>query len=86
MEKKVTEKSDESPVALHREDTKNDVEKPGAVKRDYSGAVVEIDPVERKLVRKLDIRIMVCFLDPSNILYADSLLANIMDYVLAQLS
>lgn len=52
------EKREETPMALHREDTNNDLEKPGAVKRDYSGAVVELDPVERKLVRKLDIRIM----------------------------
>lgn len=43
-------------VATHNEST--DLEKPGAVKRDYSGAVLELDPIERKLVRKLDIRIM----------------------------
>ena len=51
-----------APAAIHREDTKDtttDLEKSGAVKRDYSGAVVDIDPVERKLIRKLDIRIMV---------------------------
>lgn len=36
----------------------DDVEKPGAVARDYSGAVISLDPVEKKLVRKLDIRIM----------------------------
>lgn len=38
-----------------------DVEKPGAVQRDYSGAAITLDPVEQKLVRKLDIRIMVCY-------------------------
>lgn len=47
-----------SQVAVHDETI--DLEKPGAVKRDYSGAIVELDPIEKKLVRKLDIRIMVC--------------------------
>lgn len=43
-------------VAIH--DEALDLEKPGAVKRDYSGAAMEISPLEKKLVRKLDIRIM----------------------------
>jgi len=43
---------------VHSE-TVNDVEKPGAVQRDYSGAVVSLDPREKALVRKLDYRIMV---------------------------
>lgn len=43
---------------LHTE-TIDDLEKPGAVKRDYSGAVTELSPAERALKRKLDIRIMV---------------------------
>jgi hypothetical protein len=46
---------------VHSE-TMGDIEKPGAVQRDYSGAVVSLDPREKKLVRKLDIRIMVCLL------------------------
>jgi hypothetical protein len=54
------EKKDETgPVAIHTEET-NDVEKPGAVQRDYSGAILTIDPIERRLVKKLDLRIMVC--------------------------
>ncbi|KAH6675116.1 major facilitator superfamily domain-containing protein [Halenospora varia] len=54
------EKKDEFGSAIHREDTNEDgnIEKPGATARDYSGAVLELDPVEKKLVRKLDIRIM----------------------------
>jgi hypothetical protein len=46
---------------LHTE-TIDDLEKPGAVKRDYSGAVTELSPAESALKRKLDIRIMVCML------------------------
>lgn len=44
---------------VHSE-TVDDLEKPGAVERDYSGAVVTLDPREKALVRKLDMRIMVC--------------------------
>lgn len=40
----------------------NKVEALGAIdpsNLDYSGAVIKLDPIEMKLVRKLDIRIMV---------------------------
>jgi len=80
-------KDDNTTVAIHREDTNNDLEKPGAVKRDYSGAVTEIDPVERKLVRKLDIRIMVnlsWYFQDNSLLTLST--ANTMADVLAQLS
>ena len=54
----VSEKKED--VVLHNE-TMDDLEKPGAVKRDYSGAVVTLDPREQALVRKLDFRIMVSY-------------------------
>lgn len=44
-----------APVALHSED----IEKSDGVVRDYSGAIVSLDPVEKALVKKLDMRIMV---------------------------
>ena len=43
------------PSAAHIEDD----EKQQHVQRDYSGAIVSIDPLEQRLVRKLDWRIMV---------------------------
>ncbi|KAH8601861.1 major facilitator superfamily domain-containing protein [Bisporella sp. PMI_857] len=50
------EKTDIKPAAAHNEEVE-DLEKPG-VKRDYSGAILTLDPVEQQLVRKLDRRIM----------------------------
>lgn len=50
----------EKVAAVHVEtDEYADVEKPG-VQRDYSGAVVNLDPREQALVKKLDWHIMVC--------------------------
>lgn len=52
------------PATDHIEKTKgNDVldEKELVQGRDYAGAVAKTDPREIKLVRKLDMRIMVCF-------------------------
>lgn len=64
------EKKDEFGSAIHRQDTNEDgnIEKPGTTARDYSSAVLELDPVEKKLVRKLDIRIMVLSNSPSRFL------------------
>ena len=45
-------------VADQREDVWEDGKVAPA--RDYSGALVEIDPIEKSLVKKLDWRIMVC--------------------------
>jgi hypothetical protein len=63
MEKKI----DLEPVALHAEQTRESTvmesEKAGIV-RDYSGAIVVLNPIEQALVRKLDYRIMVCLLFP----------------------
>ncbi|PMD52733.1 MFS general substrate transporter [Hyaloscypha bicolor E] len=54
-------KTDLEPVALHAEQTRESTviesEKAGIV-RDYSGAIVVLNPIEQALVRKLDYRIM----------------------------
>lgn len=42
-----------------QEEHVDDILKKDGVARDYSGAVLVQDPVERKLVKKLDMRIMV---------------------------
>lgn len=55
----MVKKEDFGSDAAHDEDTFKDTEKPGAVQRDYSGAIVSIDPIEKRLVKKLDLRIMV---------------------------
>ncbi|KAL3421510.1 MFS transporter [Phlyctema vagabunda] len=54
MDKKV----DLEPVAVHRENNDYMDEKHETVARDYSGAIISIDPVEARLVKKLDWRIM----------------------------
>ena len=58
----VTPSKDANPATDHVEKTKgNDVfdEKQLVQGRDYAGAVAKTDPREIKLVRKLDMRIMV---------------------------
>lgn len=52
-------KEDLGSVVVHDEDIFKDTEKPSAVQRDYSGAIISIDPIEKRLVKKLDLRIMV---------------------------
>lgn len=52
-------KADIGSVVAHDEDIFKDTEKPNAVQRDYSGAIISIDPIEKRLVKKLDLRIMV---------------------------
>lgn len=55
-------------------------------KGDYSGASQKTDPVEIRLVRKLDMRIMVsAFHLINNIKYIDMDKADFMGYVLSQL-
>ncbi|KFY85111.1 hypothetical protein V500_08700 [Pseudogymnoascus sp. VKM F-4518 (FW-2643)] len=51
-------KEDIGSVVVHDEDIFKDTEKPSAVQRDYSGAIISIDPIEKRLVKKLDLRIM----------------------------
>jgi hypothetical protein len=52
-------KEDFGSAVVHDEDIFKDTEKPSAVQRDYSGAIISIDPIEKRLVKKLDLRIMV---------------------------
>lgn len=51
-------KKDDTGVVLENVVTHEEFTKPGP-KLDYSGAVVELNPIEKKLVKKLDYRIMV---------------------------
>jgi hypothetical protein len=62
----VTEPLDEKILAKHEEH-----EEKVKVRGDYSGAVAKTDPMEKKLVKKLDIWIMVslCLSHRSTILY-----------------
>lgn len=53
------EKKEGLSSVVHDEDIFKDTEKPSAVQRDYSGAIISIDPIEKRLVKKLDLRIMV---------------------------
>jgi hypothetical protein len=48
----------ELPVTIHKEKAFEDDLEP-TIARDYSGAILSVDPIERKLVKKLDWRIMV---------------------------
>lgn len=53
-------KDDLGGVVVHGEDMlKEDAEKIDISNRDYSGAVLNLSPEEKRLVRKLDWRIMV---------------------------
>ncbi|KAG4434750.1 hypothetical protein IFR05_009776 [Cadophora sp. M221] len=54
------EKKEDFGAAIHKEVATNDPEKVDidASNRDYSGAIINIDPIEKRLVRKLDRRIM----------------------------
>lgn len=52
------EKQLPAPIVVHDE-SRHDHEKKDGVLRDYSGAILEIDPAEKRLVKKLDWRIMV---------------------------
>jgi hypothetical protein len=54
----VTDPLDDKILAKHEEH-----EEKVKVRGDYSGAVAKTDPMEKKLVKKLDIWIMVSFLD-----------------------
>lgn len=55
MEKKI----DVDVITTHNEDAIDDVAKQNLVQRDYSGAIISVDPIEKRLVKKLDMRIMV---------------------------
>jgi hypothetical protein len=79
-------KEDIGTTVVHQEERQYEDLKGDGVTRDYSGAVLVQDPVELRLVRKLDYRIMAshsqCF--PKWILLTEPV-ACTLDYVLAQL-